>query len=97
MIISLKNIEKELNMVEMTIYAPHPQRGSLTFTTFYSVSMWKAWCNIRRGLKCDQPSSKPAQLSQRIPWNPCIKDESNQLLGSSKGLSWGYMAEAATT
>ena len=28
-----------------------------------------------------------------ILWNPCIKDESNQLLESSKGLSWGFMTE----
>ena len=51
------------------------------------------WCDIRRGLKCDQPSSEPAWLTQRVLWNPCIEDESNQLLGSSKGLSWGYIAE----
>ena len=48
----------------------------------FSASMWKAWCDIRRGLKCDQPSFEPAWLSQRVLWNPCIKDESNQLLGS---------------
>ena len=59
----------------------------------FSASMWKAWGDIRRGLKCDQPRSEPAWLSQRILWNPCIKHESNQLLGSRKGLSWGYIAE----
>ena len=32
----------------------------------FSASKWKAWCDIRRGLKCDQPNSEPAWLSQRI-------------------------------
>ena len=49
--------------------------------------------SIGRGLKCDQSSSEPTWLSQCILWNPCIKDESNQLVGSSKGLSWRYIAE----
>ena len=26
----------------------------------FSASMWKAWCEIRRGLKCDQPNFEPA-------------------------------------
>ena len=43
----------------------------------FSASMWKAWCDIRRGLKCDQPNFEPSWLSQRILWNSCIKDESN--------------------
>ena len=25
--------------------------------------------------------------------NPCIRDESDKLIGASKGLSWGYIAE----
>ena len=44
-------------------------------------------------IKCDQPNSEPAWLSQHILWNPCIIDESDQLIGASKGLSWGYIAE----
>ena len=28
--------------------------------------MWKAWCDIRRGLECDQPNSESAWLTQRI-------------------------------
>ena len=49
----------------------------------FSVSMWKAWCDIRQGLKCNQPKSEPACLNQHILWNLCIRDESGQLIGSS--------------
>ena len=38
-----------------------------------------------------------AWLSQRSIWNPRIRDESNELTGSSKGLSWGYIAERSKT
>ena len=34
-----------------------------------------------------------AWLSQCILLNPCIRDESDELIGSTKGLSWGYIAE----
>ena len=48
----------------------------------FSASMWNVWCDIRRGLKCDQPNSELAWLSQRILWNLCIRAEFAQLIGS---------------
>ena len=39
-----KNYRKwELNMVEMKIYAPHPQRESLTFPIIYSTILRKVY------------------------------------------------------
>ena len=45
-----------------------------------SASMWKAWCDIRWGLTCNQPKSERTWLSQCILWNPCIINKFGQLL-----------------
>ena len=51
----------------------------------FSVSMWKAWCDIRWGIKCDQPSSEP-----------CIRDESSKAIRSSIARSRGSIAKGPT-
>ena len=52
----------------------------------------------RHGVTLDEGSNALNRVSNlpgsvNVSYGTYIKDESNQLLGSSKGLSWGYIAE----